>query len=539
MPVPSHMLRLRPVRLDVDASEGDAPKWIQVATEGDYKGYAGGTRPFKLDADVFGELVKNFQAHPSYVAGAGGGTARVVPFDFGHASELHPAANAINGAPAQSWALDLAVRPGDDGAELWALTEYLEPAKGYVQGGKILWTSIAIVPEATDPVSGADIGWVLTSIAFTNQPFIQGMTPIAAGMYYGEAATTAGDAIGMIRDILGMPATVGGQDLAGELAKLQAYAATGAPPDGVDVGEIVGKLRRVLNLPLLSEATEVIAQAEMVARATETIPSQCGAGQLPTTATMRTDMSLIKMLAGRFGIPANESEIEAKIVSELDGGKVALTERSALLDALGEDTINAAVLKIGKLIKDHASLQEAMPKLQALAEMNIATEDAAVEDDIEAAIAAHRMPPAAKAAMVALRTGGVALTAETYADAMPRRLAAKAAFVLAYPVAPAAQQHLLQNLSGAAPAADPFAGINVGANGGMTRARPATPQGGGNVIAEHAHGIQLAAGRNITEQAMAYVASRPGGDALTREDQHAQACGLVSQCRKAGLLAVA
>jgi hypothetical protein len=170
-----------PVLLTQPDEADDGPRWLQVAQEGAFLGHP--TGPFELNATVFDELVRNFRRHPSYVAGADGfGTAPIVAYDFHHASEEPDKQTlAVLGAPAQAWALDLETRTGADGkAQLWALTQYLEPARTYVRGGKYRWCSIAVWPDTIDPVSGENIGWYLSSIAFTNDPFIQGMMPIAA-----------------------------------------------------------------------------------------------------------------------------------------------------------------------------------------------------------------------------------------------------------------------------------------------------------------------------------------------------------------------
>ena len=177
------------VRLDATVPENDAPKWIQVGEQGLFMGHPSQPRGFELTAEVFQQIVRNFRSHPSYQKDAG----RVVPFDFKHASEADPADIAVNGAPAQAWAHDLDVRVGLDGkAELWALTEYLEPAKSYVRGHKYQWCSMAIWPHSKHPVTGLDVGWTISSIALTNDPFIRGMVPIAAELNGSAVGREAG-----------------------------------------------------------------------------------------------------------------------------------------------------------------------------------------------------------------------------------------------------------------------------------------------------------------------------------------------------------
>jgi phage I-like protein len=156
----------------------DKPKWIQIAYLGDWKGHHQG--PFSLVREHFDQMVANLHAHPAYK----GGTTDVVPFDFDHASEMPPtsAAVALAGKPAQGWVRELEVREGKNGPELWALSRVLEPAKSYLRDGKIRWVSAAIDFNARDLVTGRPCGAALTSVAFTNQPFLRALPAIAASV---------------------------------------------------------------------------------------------------------------------------------------------------------------------------------------------------------------------------------------------------------------------------------------------------------------------------------------------------------------------
>ncbi len=164
-----------PVALDSASASDAKPVWCMVAKEGEFRGYAGG--PFRFDDVVFTELVRNFRSHPSYKPG---GKSDVVPWDFHHASEHQDGAVGVIGAPAQGWVRELDVRRGAEGAELWALTRWLEPARSYIREGSYKWASVTVVFDARDPVSGKNVGALLTSIALTNQPFLEGMQALAA-----------------------------------------------------------------------------------------------------------------------------------------------------------------------------------------------------------------------------------------------------------------------------------------------------------------------------------------------------------------------
>lgn len=175
-PIILQSVRLAPGAL---ASAEPGPVWVQVAREGDYHGHP--TGPFVLDAQAFADCIRNLRAHPSFRADANGtGCARVIAVDFHHASEQPPERVAAMGAPAQGWVCDLRTEPTPDGLALLALIDWLEPARSYIREGRYQWMSIAVWPDADHPVSGESVGWYMSSVALTNDPFIQGMVPIAA-----------------------------------------------------------------------------------------------------------------------------------------------------------------------------------------------------------------------------------------------------------------------------------------------------------------------------------------------------------------------
>lgn len=157
-------------------------KWLHVASEGDFSGHVDGE--FQLDRDVFESFIDNFRADPRYRPDANGtGSVAVLPFDYEHASELAATEGSIpgSGAPAPAWVLELDVRDGDDGkAQLWAYAKLGERIRSYIENDEYRHVSIAFSLDAIDPVTGAPVGPRMSSIAFTNHPFLRGLTPIAA-----------------------------------------------------------------------------------------------------------------------------------------------------------------------------------------------------------------------------------------------------------------------------------------------------------------------------------------------------------------------
>lgn len=184
-------------------SSGDAParkptpefKWLHVANTGTYKGHHQGE--FTLTDDTFLELIANFRADPKFGDPAhtvgkvtlddgstyDGVACRVVQYDYEHASEMAPWEGSIpsGGAPAIGWALDLELRKGSDGrGQLWALSKLGEQIRGQIDRDEYNSVSIAWNPAGVHWISGEPIGAVLTSIAFTNHPFIRDLLPLAA-----------------------------------------------------------------------------------------------------------------------------------------------------------------------------------------------------------------------------------------------------------------------------------------------------------------------------------------------------------------------
>lgn len=163
-------------------TDGQA-RWVHVAVEGTYLGYRGGAQPFAFTRQSFEQAVTNIHTHPAYRAGpAGEGVADVIPWDFNHASESNPTEGELPtaGAPSQGWTRDLKIVDANGKAHLYALTRFLEPARSYVKAGQYKWSSVAATFNGIDPITGQSVGMVITSIALTNTPFIEGMEQLAA-----------------------------------------------------------------------------------------------------------------------------------------------------------------------------------------------------------------------------------------------------------------------------------------------------------------------------------------------------------------------
>lgn len=163
--------------LEASDAGAEPPKrvWNQLTKCGSFRGHPAG--PFEITPQINAEIVANFRATQN----------QRIPIDFEHASEQDPTSGAIptEGAPAQGWIVDLDNRGA---AGLWGLVEWLEPARSYVRQGKYKFFSPAIRFGAKDRVSGQPIGARMTSGALTNNPFLDGMQPLAASDRGGGAA---------------------------------------------------------------------------------------------------------------------------------------------------------------------------------------------------------------------------------------------------------------------------------------------------------------------------------------------------------------
>jgi hypothetical protein len=443
-----------------EGSEEQDRVWVQIAAEGEYKGYAGGSQTFTFNEAVFGKIVANFRAHPSFSAGPDGfGNQNVVAWDFHHASEM-PATEGtipVAGAPAQGWVQDLAVRKSETGAvELWALTHWLEPAKTYIKEGRYQWASVSVIFNAVDARTAAALGPVLTSVALTNNPFIEGMNKLAADMRCGgvwvDRATDLEHANSQIRSILGLPTTSDLSAMVGELAKVKQWVLTGQEPVGVDLDDIIAGLRTILNLPILTTGEEVFAEVDklMARLAQESEVSEPGspgttpeppAGTITPPASTgnleNKNMNLLVTLAEKFGVvQKEEAVIEAvdglvtlrqQVAGNLNLSKESATKvvlkavatdadvrakYTAILGALGVENPESALDKITQLIADGAKLVEMAPEFAALKAKEAQAEEAEIEADVEAAAASTGVA-ATSASFAGLK---LALTALRKAD---------------------------------------------------------------------------------------------------------------------------
>jgi len=145
-----------------------APKlvWNKLAVSGTFMGHPSG--PFKMDAQTFSQIVKNFN-HDGIK----------VPFDYEHASEQPVAGNAPKGRGdviPSGWIHKLDAR--QDG--LYGAVEWLPEARKKILAGEFKYISPAVRFGATDGVTGKDVGAKLSSAAIVLKPFLKSLPEIRA-----------------------------------------------------------------------------------------------------------------------------------------------------------------------------------------------------------------------------------------------------------------------------------------------------------------------------------------------------------------------
>lgn len=546
------------VALNTDTFQQDGPKWVQVTREGNFPGYLGGLKPFAFTRADLDQMVDNLRAHPSYSPGPDGvGAANVIPWDFNHASESHPTDGSLpaGGAPAQGWTLEMEVRDGDDGhAELWALTQFLEPARSYVKAGQYQWASVAVTFGAIHPDTGKNIGAVVTSIALTNTPFVTGMDKLAASASGGkktapgtavalrrtwfEPARDASDAIGMMREMFSLPETAGAAEVMAQVAIVAQWIASGTAPLGTNPEELVGNMRTILNLPALSSQAMVLEEASKSIQAlleeqsTGAPAPTDGDGMVPEPDLVAAgrkgnddmDPKTLKKLAVALGVRESEDAVVSAVeeTAKLRDGLVALfglsrdgnqiilaaakegagarEKLSSLLKALGvaDGDVEVAMNKLAKTMEDAKRLGEVMPELQELKVAREQAEEAAIEADVDDAIAASGLAPSLKGALLLQRK----TDPEGFKASFPKR-------------------------AGAAPAARPDLTVKVAASGtAPVQAPGASPAAGGPDKVN----LAMYGAPNPTAAAkMHLAATHSGWDKLTDEAKHVLACNFKKQ----------
>lgn len=553
------------VRLDAAASANDNATpavWLEVAYEGSFKGHWMGE--FEFTRATFEQIVANFHAHPQYVTGAESATADditagkfdVVQWDMHHASEAPATSGEIPvvGAPAQGWVLDVRVGKRADGkATLEALTRWLDTARTYVRNGQYRWASVSVVFNAKDPESGEPIGAVLTSIALTNQPFLQDLPALAASIYRNEWPSNEGPKtiVQRLRNEFELAPTDPDTALITKVDELRRWVAPSATvPDGVDIEYALQTLRCIFNLPYLSTADEVFSEVDKLLQqlapagaSTEEPIMTTNATNQPAAKTPADDLrdSLAVALAKHRKCDAKDIT-NLQILAAVEGNASATTDLAALLQSLDVASLPAALASIDTLKKVKIELDKLLPQFEAAQQELARIDEENALEDVGMALASIGVDPSdkSKAAVVASltnhRKADKAGFRQAYnLDAARRLSRAQAAATSATtggvdPTAALATQR--QHTQQAPTAADPFAGVRLGA-GGRLQVVPQMQDKPGSGAAP-AVNLSQYQGRNDVERAINYLRTQEGTKHLSIDDINAQASQLVARLRATG-----
>jgi hypothetical protein len=491
---------------DVATAADDAPVWVQVAREGTWKGHQAGE--FTFDQKFFDQVIANFRAHPAYQSGPDGkGAQPVVPFDYEHASELDPTSGTIptSGAPAPAWALDLEVRKGADGLELWALADLGDQAREQIKAGEYRWTSVAVWKNAIDPVSGKSLGPVITSIAFTNKPFIQGMAPMTARVeVWGKAESSEEFVVGL-RDVLELPPDAEAAAVKAELGDLVAAYREGrrgpAFPEGV--GWLLDQVRRLLGLRALATADEIVMSAGQALDALSGSPSNTSA--TPTEGNDAMSEKVQAQLATIYGVQDKEDAIIAA-ATKAAGAMAVLND---MMKKFGASDPGDLVTKADAALTEASKAKDFATKLNEALAMLDQVDNEKAEEEVEQIAASLGLSDDAKT-----RLKPVLLAQRKEAGKSKETLEA---FRKQYPVR-TQQQQLLTTPVVAGPGGLQLGGGHTALPGRTPVVPTQQPQ------AQPMHPLLGYPGRNNTEKAVAYLtAKQPGFKELPRVEQIRQA----------------
>jgi hypothetical protein len=372
---------------------------------------------------------------------------------------------------------------------------------------------------------------------------------------YFEPAGNAEEAVNSFRDLFGLTATAGVDKVLEQIVTLETQISSGQVPLGVDVNELLSGMRRILNLPALSSEEEVFAEAMRIVSALiqestggtssdePNDPALPDGGQL---SKGENEMSL-KVLASKLGVKENEESVVSAVqglIALSDGlaeilGLDSSTSHdvrlkkvqeqaasdgktrdmlSAIFEAAGVEDPSSAVEVIAGKIADAKKLAEVMPELEALQKAKQEAATAEAEADVDEVMNSRGFEPGMKTLL------------------MKARIEDKEAFEKSFPKLDPSKAHLTQshfaNSKGAqlAPTAQGKAALSFVTTKDGQVALAATPASKAISATPGADIVNLSkfAGRNKTERALAYLASKDEGfTKLSRDAQFEKAFALV------------
>jgi len=229
--------------------------------------------------------------------------------------------------------------------------------------------------------------------------------------------------------------------------------------------------------------------------------------------------ALLESLGKQLKCEANRDAVVAKLVelkraeTEAETAKAdagATRERlRALAEALGVEDGEAAVAKVADLMTKASELSKVMPELESLRAEKKQAEDAAIEEDVDEALAASNLPATMRNALLLARRDNP----EQFAKDFPKK-----------PQAPEHRQ--LQRPLTSTPQGTPIQAPGTPAPVALSQQR-STDGAGAPIVLQLTQEVNLDAlpGANPTAKAMSFLAANfPGWDKLPYNDQFEKAC---------------
>lgn len=457
---------------------GKTCKWIHVATEGTRKGHPMGE--FTLDRKVFEQMIANFRADPRYKQdpATGLGMTKVVPFDYEHASELDPTKGSIpmSGAGAPAWCMDLEIRQAEDGkVQLWSWTKLGKTIETQLENEEYAYTSIAFSGDATDPDSGKPVGARISSIAFTNTPFIRELEAIAASAkllgnalnFYAYPAKDMADALAQLRELYAMPLGTAIEVVIAEAEKSLEMAKQGTAPTGVPIDDLTAALRTIFGVSVTSTLDDI---GVALGKARESLVGS--ASGKPVEAPGSPSPSVEPTRASQETAPMALSELHKKIARIILGSKfqlrsvtllasdedvekaveetvTAATDLQSVLSALGVSDANSALEGVGQLKNAKAQLEQALAQLNEQMAVVAQVDQAQAGADVGAALSAKGWDASTKDALTLHRERFISDEVKKLGDKpetkklLGAKEAGRKAFLTHYGVPDASHAHLL------------------------------------------------------------------------------------------------
>ena len=352
---------------EMAASDGSKPVWIQLAKPGSFKGHAAG--PFALTAQVFDQILANYQAT----------TNRRIPIDFNHASEQDPTSGSLptEGAPAQGWIVDMKI----SGGNLWGLVEWGERARQYIREGGYKFFSPAIRFNSRDRVTGQPVGARMSSGALTNDPFLDGLVPVAAsnaprfGVVKLAAISHPSEALPGIRRALNLSDMASVAECSEEFGRLNDAVDEGDGDDvhGMPVRARLSALRDEMRAPHTQDRDEFLAQVQaLIDDAGDSDDNENESGDL-TPEIDPTDSS---------GEPAQLDADDGAEEADMTATDTQVTTLSA---QVAETTLKLSAAN-AKVLEHEATIVARDATLKALTDEKTKRDDADLSADVDATI---------------------------------------------------------------------------------------------------------------------------------------------------------